>query len=335
MRMRGRLGPLWLIYLIAGAAVVAIYYLVVTLDLNPVLRVVVYCIASVSSAVAVFAGCALHRPKAMLPWLLLGLSLSVYAVADTTFYITHYLIEDTRFPALADVFYLSHYPLVVMGLVLLIRLRSPGRDVAGVLDAALLSVVAGMLSWLYLIGPRAQAESPLLTKLASLGYPMMDLAMFVVALRLILGAGRRPASFFLLSTNLLAFLTADTIYVLQQVTDTYGVGNFLDAIWLAGNLALGAAALHPTMRRVGEPSEMPDTSPGPSRIVALCVAALIAPATLVVQYARGSYSDIPVIAVACALLFVLTIARLAVLVGEQRRLAITDVLTGLRTRACC
>jgi two-component system cell cycle response regulator len=40
---------------------------------------------------------------------------------------------------------------VVIALVLLIRRRTPGRDIPGLLDAAVLAVVAAMLSWLYLI----------------------------------------------------------------------------------------------------------------------------------------------------------------------------------------
>jgi len=322
----------WAGYLAVGLVVVVAYFVARGLGAPAPAQVVLYTAVSSSSAGAVFYGCFRYRPKPMLPWLLLGFSVLIYAAADTSFYVMHYLAGDTSFPALADVLYLAHYPMAVAGLVLLIRLRSPGRDLPSLLDAALLAVVAGMLSWLYLLSPTAEAQVPMLTKLASLGYPMMDLAMFAVALRLILGAGRRPAAFFLLSTNLLAIFTADSIYVLQQLTGTYAAGNFLDAIWLAGNLALGAAALHPTMSRVGEPAPLTDPGPGPARIVALCVGALVAPATLLVEYARGQYGNIPVIAVACGLLFLLTIFRLAVLVGQQRWLAITDVLTGLRTR---
>ncbi|MGH3758389.1 diguanylate cyclase [Actinophytocola sp.] len=322
----------WAAYLAFGLLVVVAYYVALAMNAPALARVLLYSMVSTSSAIAVMYGCYRYRPKPMLPWLLLGFGELIYAAADTSFYVTHYIVGDTSYPALADVFYLSHYPMVVAGLVLLIRLRTPGRDLPGLLDAALLAVVAGMLSWLYLLTPTAQAQVPTLAKVASLAYPMMDLAMFAVALRLILGAGRRPMAFFLLSTNLLAFLAADSIYVLQQLSGTYAAGNFLDAIWLTGNLALGAAALHPTMSRVGEPTKMVDPGPGPARIVALCAAALIAPATLLVEHSRGAYHDIPVIAVACGLLFLLTIARLAVLVGQQRWLAITDVLTRLRTR---
>jgi diguanylate cyclase (GGDEF)-like protein len=323
---------LWVIYLIAGFVGVAAYYLTVTQDAPPFLRVVFYCLVSASAAVAVFYGCFRNRPSAVLPWVLLGLSQVVYAAADTSFYVFHFITGNTAYPALADVFYLAHYPLLVGGLIALIRLRTPNWDLPSLLDAMLLAVVGGMLSWLYLIAPQAQSDSPMLVKIVSVSYPILDLAMFAVALRLILGQGSRPVPFFLLSANLAAFVAADTIYVVQQLNGTYSAGNFLDAMWLAGNLALGAAALHPTMGRVSEPARAIVLGPGPVRIIALCVAVLVAPATVVIQYARGAYADIPIAACACAGLFILTITRLAGLVAEQRLLAITDVLTGLRTR---
>jgi diguanylate cyclase (GGDEF)-like protein len=322
----------WAAYLACGVVVVIAYYVALSLGAPAIVRVLLYTAVSTSSAVVVLYACYRYRPKPLAPWLFLGFGEVIYAAADTSFYVRHYIAGDPGYPALADVLYLSHYPLVVVGLVLLIRLRTPGRDLPGLLDAALIGVVAGMLSWLYLLAPTVQTQVPTLAKLASLAYPMMDLAMFAVAMRLILGAGRRPTAFYLLSANLLAFFVADSIYVLQQLTGTYAAGNFLDAVWLAGNLALGAAALHPTMRTVSEPSDTMDRAPRARRILALCAAALVAPATLLVEYARGRYADIPVIAVACGLLFLLTIARLAVVVAQQRRLAITDALTGLRTR---
>jgi diguanylate cyclase (GGDEF)-like protein len=325
-------GWAWAVYLATGLVAVVAYYVVSALDAPALARVMLYTAISASSAIAVLYGCHRYRPKPLLPWLLLGFGQVIYAAADTSFYVSHYVVGDMSYPALADLFYLSHYPLVVAGLVLLIRLRSPGRDLPGLLDAALVAVVAGMLSWLYLLAPTAQAQVPTLAKVTSLAYPMMDLAIFAVALRLMLSTGRRPVAFVLLSANLLAVLTADSVYVLQQLSGTFSAGNFLDAIWLTGNLALGAAALHPTMRQVGDAAPLPDPGPGPARIIALCAAALIAPATLLVEHSRGQYGNTPVIALACGLLFLLSIARLAVLVAQQRWLATTDVLTGLRTR---
>ena len=327
-------GRLWLAYLATGVLVVVGYYFAVHTGAPAPVRVALYCVVSLSAAVAVLVGCALNlrAGKARLPWLILGFSQVVYAVADIIFYVSHNIFGNTDFPGLADPLYLGHYPLVVVGLVLLIRRRTPGRDLANLLDAATLAVAAAMLSWLFLIAPQARADSPMLIKLVSVAYPVMDLLMFAPALRLILGQGRRPASFLLLAGNLLAIFTADTIYVTQQLNGTYQTGNFLDAIWLCGNLALGAAALHPTVGRVADRAPTQDVWLTPVRLAVLAGAALIAPATLVLQDSFGTVHDVPVIAGACAILFMLTIARLAGLVADQRRLAITDVLTGLRTR---
>lgn len=322
----------WLGYLSVGALSIVCYYLIPPDGAGVVSRVILYCLTSISAAVAVGVGVLRNRPRPRLAWSLLGASQLVYAIADSTFYVRHYLLDLPDYPSAADPFYLGHYPLVVVALVLLIRRRTPGRDLPALLDAAVLAVVAAMLSWLYLIAPQAHADLPALVKLTSVAYPVMDLAVLVVALRLMLGAGRRPRSFSLLSANLLAIFAADTIYVGQQLAGVYHSGNWLDALWLAGNLSLGAAALHPTMRWLGDPSPVGDQRLGPVRIVALCVAALVAPATLVLRGAGQSRQDLSVIAVACGLLFILAIARLAALVADQRRLAITDALTGLYTR---
>lgn len=335
-----RNGRCWLHYLLAGFALIGVYYLVPATGTPRVARVVIYCAVSASSAVVVLS-VVLHRRYTTplrqwgtqyRPWLLLGLAEVVYAAADTTFYVLHYLLDDNAYPGPADLLYLMHYPLVVVGLTLLVRRRTPGRDLPSLIDAAVLAVVAAMLSWLFLIEPQARLTTPLLVKTASLGYPVADLALLAVSLRLVLGTGSRSPSFFLLCGNMFAIFTADTIYTVQQLHGTYVAGNFLDAIWLAGNLALGAAALHPTSGRVAEAARPREHTLGPARIIALCGAALIAPATLLVLNARRDLAGVPVVAVACAVLFALTIARLAGVVAVQRRLAITDVLTGLHTR---
>jgi diguanylate cyclase (GGDEF)-like protein len=327
-------GGLWVAYLVTGTLAVAAYYFAIHLHAPPPVLVVLYCLVSSSAAVAVLVGSIRNLPagQARWPWLFLGFSQVVYASADICFYVAHNIFNDDAFPALADPLYLGHYPLVVVGLIMLIQLRTPGRDLASLLDAATVAVAAALLSWLYLIGPQARADEPFLVKLASVAYPVMDLAMFAVALRLILGPGRRPMSFVLLAVNLLAIFTADTLYVMQQLNGTYATGNFLDAIWLGGNLALGAAALHPTASRVADRASADDIGLSAPRLVMLAGAALIAPTTLLLQDSLGRLHDVPVIAAACAVLFLLAIARLAGLVADQRRLATTDVLTGLRTR---
>jgi diguanylate cyclase (GGDEF)-like protein/putative nucleotidyltransferase with HDIG domain len=321
----------WLGYLLLGCLGIGSYFVLPDSGNFVYVRLVVYLVISASAAVVVWWGIARSRPAAWLPWLLLGLSQVVYAAADSAFYIAHYVLHSSRFPSLADLLYLGHYPVLLAGLLALIRRRAP-RDVIGLLDGSILAVAAATLSWLFLIHPAAQSGGVDIATFAELAYPIMDLALLAFAARLIISTGARSMSFTFLIVNLLCICTADSVYSYQQLHGVYEAGNFLDGIWLLGNLALGAAALHPSMVRLADPAPARREGPGLARFVVLAAAALLAPGMLLFQYERHAAEDIPAIAAACAVLFVLTLGRMAGVAREQRRLAITDTLTGLSTR---
>ncbi len=331
----------WLLYLILGFCLIVGYHLVPPHGGGRAVRVVSYFLVSVCTAVAVFVGVGWFRPTPRLPWLLLAASQIMYVIAGTAIFSPHQVVGvDLRdivgvmdVPVLSIVFGLARYPLALAGLVLFIRYRTPGRDLPGLLEAGTLAVAALMLSWLYLIGPYVRGGSGRLIEATTLvGYPIMDIALLAVGLRLFLGPGRRPPACFLLMGNLGLITVADTVYGLQQLAGTYRAGNFLDGMWLAANVTLGAAALHPTMVRLAVPAPAAEQDLGGVRLAALLAAALAAPVTMMIEYSRGITHDIPVMAMACALMFLLTIARMAVLVSDQRRLAMIDPLTGLYTR---
>ncbi|GAA3358242.1 bifunctional diguanylate cyclase/phosphohydrolase [Saccharopolyspora gregorii] len=329
-RTFGGLG--WPGYPIGCALVALVYFALAGVDGTGALRIVLYCGISASAVPALLLGVRRYRPRWQLPWLLIAASQTVYFFADASFYTAHYLLGITTFPFVADVLYLSHYPLIVAGVLLLIRARAPRRDLPSLIDATVLGVAAALLSWLYLIQPLTSADESTLTTSAYVAYPVLDLALLAVGLRLLLDPGPRPPAFFLLVANLLAFLGADSIYVLQRIDGSYAAGNFLDVLWLAGNIALGAAGLHPTMAAVAQAGPGKDLNLSPLRVTMLAAASLIAPGVLVLENSRVSEGSVNAIAVACAVLFLLTLGRLVVMVSEQRRLAVTDSLTGLHTR---
>ncbi|GIH16426.1 diguanylate cyclase [Rugosimonospora africana] len=321
----------WFVYLVGGLSVVAAYCLVPGQETGRAVRVALYCLVGVSAAVALGYGLWRHRPPQWLPWLLLGVSQLMYAGADAGVRLANLAGVTVPWPVL-NLLYLSHYPLLVVGLSLLVRARIPGRDLAGLLDAGVLVVVAALPYWLYLIEPHSHHHTSLAVKAVCVGYPVMDLALLAVAVRLMLGAGRRPAAFLLLSGYLAAILTADTWYAIERLHGAHMSGRALNLVWLIGDLCLGAAALHPSMRRLGERSHTRDAGRVPLRVVALSATAFTAPVMLLVEFSNREYRDIPATAVGCALLFGLTVIRVGGLVADQRRSAITDALTGLHTR---
>src|SRR6266498_3532516 len=198
--------PAWALYLVGGAMVIMAYYLVPAVSLLPAWtpKLVLYQGLSFSAAVAILAGVQQHRPPRRRPWYLLAVSQFVYASADATFYVAHDVLHQEQFPALADLLYLSHYPILMAGLLLLVRQRTPRGDRASLIDACVIALGAGLLSWLFLIGPLASdAQRSALVKMASVAYPAADLLVFAVAVRLLVGPGTRPASYWLLSASLL------------------------------------------------------------------------------------------------------------------------------------
>src|SRR6266545_1010501 len=125
---------LWRNYIAVGA-VVALAYLVIPAPRLP-LQVVVFKVAlygSVSASAVVFmiVGVRLHRP------------------ANTL----HFLMGSQAYPTLADALYLSHYPLVIVGVLLLVRSRTRGSDLGSLLDAIIIATGLGVLSLVFLIEP--------------------------------------------------------------------------------------------------------------------------------------------------------------------------------------
>jgi two-component system, cell cycle response regulator len=327
-----RLGRrLWLAYPTAGIAGIVAYLLLPGHDAGSLARVVGYGAISVSAAVAIWYGATRHRPPARLPWLLLAAGQLAYAAADVAFFLVHQLSGEIGYPSALDLLYLGHYPLTMAAVVLLIRRRTAGRDLPGLLDAAVLAVAAGLFWWLLILCVQPHDDQSGLVRAVGLVFPAMDVVVLAAVLRLVLGRGRRPPAFGLFALGVLAAYAANTAYVFQLVRGGYQVGGLLDAVWLVGHLALGTAALHPSMTRLGEPAPAGRPVLGRVRFAALLTAVLFAPAALLYQWWRQDYADIPMTAVACAVLFGLTIARMAGLVAEQRRLAVTDGLTGLHT----
>ncbi len=330
---RGRAFPL--LYVIGGAAVLAAYYLVPSglEGTEAVWKVSLYCLLSVSAVAAIFIGIRRNRPPRPFAWYLVLLNQAIYATGDVTFYIRNDLLKITQYPSMSDVFYLLHYPILIVAVVIFIRRRSPGGDRSALIDAGVLAVTAAMLSWIFVIAPSINAPGQdTLARATSAAYPIMDVIMLAMAMWLLVGEGRRTRSFWLIGTALVLLFATDTIYALQQTAGTYRPGGFLDGMWVAYYLLIGATALDGSMVHLGEPLPAESRVPTASRFIGLGFAAVAVPAVLLIEQGRDTLDVFPVIAAGTAVLFILVILRLTGMVSEQRRIALADSLTGLPNR---
>ena len=320
------------------------YFLLPTTELQDF----AYQVPEMVAAVAVLAGVAIHRPHNRWPWLLLAAGLTLTAIGDWTWIVLDRVYGLEPFPSVADLFYLSGMGLTVAAVVWMVRGRIPGGDRAGVLDALIVAVGVGLVSWTFLMAPIAADPNAAIGEIAvALAYPMLDILMLGVLVRVVLSPGRREVSLTLIIGALAAYLASDFPYAVMTLSDAYVTGHVVDAGWLMGAVLWGAAALDPSMTRVAEPVEVTDVRLSGWRIAMLAVASLMAPAVLVAEWISGSEIHVPLIAAASVVLFLLVIARLAGVLTDLRSTlrqrqhleealahrALHDPLTGLANRS--
>ncbi len=272
-------------------------------------------LVGLSAAAAISVGVIRYRPRPVLPWFLFIVAQVVFVGGDFFYY-----TFDLTLPTPADGLYLSYYPLQVVGLLLLIRSRTPGKDRAGLLDALIITVGFALLSWVYLIAPYTHhAGDSYLSRFVSMAYPTMDVLLLAVAVRLVIGKGGRPLAFYLLTASILCLVLTDVAYGIVELTGTYNVGGGLDAGWMSAYLLWGAAALHPSMREMSQRAPVGDAALSRKRLLLLAAATLVAPATLVVnsQWPTEGF-NVPVAAGASAALFVLVLIRMFGLLSDLR-----------------
>ncbi|MBC9728001.1 bifunctional diguanylate cyclase/phosphodiesterase [Streptomyces sp. TRM68367] len=268
----------------------------------------------------ILLGVFLNRPVHRRPWLLLAAGNLSFAAGQTA-QITYiqFLQQPSPFPSIADGFYLAAYPLYAAGLLGFVHWHTGWRDRASLVDALTLTVGLALLSWLFLIDPFARLEGlTWVQKAFSIAYPLGDILVLAMLLRLLAGHGGKSRSLALLTTGTLGLLTADVAYGLIQLNGTWRTGTLVDLGWAVLYGAWAAAALDPSMRSMTQPVEWrADTGVG--RLSLLTLASLIAPTILLVQAVRGVSSNGGVIGVFSAVLFVLVLYRLAGVATTHRQ----------------
>ena len=310
--MQSRNRSFWRLYLVLGAAAVATYPLIPAGAARDGFATE---LIGLSAVLAIGIGVYLHRPRAVGAWLLLAAGQLAFVVGDFLFAYQEYVAHTSPFPSIADVCYLSGYPLLGAGLGLLIRARAPRRNWTAFIDAAAITTSLALASWLFIMSPIAHDQT--LTsagRLISLAYPLGDVLLLAIALRILVGANKRPPAYLLLGGGIVLLLVADSAYLGALQAGSYVSGGIIDLGWLASYVLFGAAALHPSMKVLSMPvlERLPRLTP--ARLALLACASIAAPAMLAVQYVRGANLEIPVVIGSSALLFLLVIARMALLV---------------------
>ena len=261
----------------------------------------------VSSVGAIFAGVLRHQPRRRLPWWFLAGGLAVFGAGDLVFNLAP---DESQVPLLADILYLSVFPLIVAGYYGFTRASLTIRDRSRMLDLLVFATVGAMALWVFAVGP--DLRSPAVTsfeKSAMAAYALGNLIVFTITVRLF-ATYQRTASVVLLAVGSAGVLTADILYGLTSLDGNYQNGGLIDIGWWVFYAAWGAAALHPSMAGLTAPVDARRGEVKTLWLALLGTAALVPPAALLVQSANGEIRDAPLIAITSGMVFIAVLVRL-------------------------
>jgi diguanylate cyclase len=306
--------------LIGGIVAVAIYLLAS----DPLFLDVFYEVVGLAAVAAILAGARTATKGA--PWRLSALGQLLFVAGDVLWVLYARVWHINPWPSWADALYLAGYPVLGAALWLLLRSRSSARRLPAFLDAAIIATAIGVLAWVYYMQPLAQDPSlSLPERLISLAYPLMDLLLLIVLVRMLLIRGARSGSMGWMVASTCLLLGADAWFTLLSTTSGYQPGDLVDGLWLLAYVFWGVAALHPST--VGEAPQHPEVAVKPSRlrIALLATAGLVLPALLWYRAAHGLDNE-PALAFGSLLVFSLIAIRMALLVREVEAKAATLVI---------
>ena len=306
----------WYAYLLGAIAATGIYFVSGHQSW-------IYNLVGLSSPVLILVAVRVHRPEPRAPWFLFALGQFLFILGDVLAYnYTRFFHTDLPYPSVADLFYLLVYPCLALGLLLLIRRRNPGRDWASFIDSLMIAIGVATVSWVFLIGPNWHAEGDLLQRLTSMAYPMMDVVLGTVAIRLAVGAGKRVPALRLILGAIVVLCITDSAYGWTLLHTPYVPGSgYLEIGWIAFYVMWGMGALHPSMRSLSERAPDAGVRITLPRLALLSGAALLPPVLLVGEVLGGQQVDIVFVLGATILLFLLVVLRMAGLIRTQEHSA--------------
>ncbi|GAA1923853.1 hypothetical protein GCM10009737_26840 [Nocardioides lentus] len=256
----GAVPPTWWRALLAvGVALLVVEFTV------PALEDVAYVAIGLLGVVGLGVGVRLNQPRHAAPWWAFVAGLSLWVVAD--------LLLALGRDGLSDAAFAAGYAPLTLGLVLLARVRTAGRDLAGLLDAVMLAL-ALTVAFLALLGWPVVASGDFSASQTAveLAFVAGDLLLLAGLVRIATSPGGWVLPMRLLAAAIALVVAADALSLALRLYGGVAEPRLPDVLYLLSYLAWGAAALHPGMLVLTERGRPQPMALGRARLGALGLA---------------------------------------------------------------
>ena len=320
----------WQTLLVAGFAVLGLHYVGHVSEGGPRLyETWFYEGLELLAALGCLARAALVQAERS-AWLFIGAALLATTSGDVLY--DFWYGGNPPFPSAADFGYLAFYPLLYVGIALLLRRRLSTFSASLWLDGLVAATAAAALGASVFVGVVLNSThgSPLVV-ITNMAYPIGDLLLLALVVFVFSVTRWRPGrAWALIAAGLVLNVVGDAVYLYQAAVGSYVEGTYIDLAWPLSVVLIALAAWQ---------------RPGRVQRVALqdramlgtpIVCGLIATGVLVAASQTPMH---PVALVLASATIVLVLARTALTFWENsqllettRREALTDSLTALANR---
>jgi hypothetical protein len=216
-----------------------------------------------TSAVFMLIGVRRFRPAGALAWYLIGGGILLNSAGVVVEQMALRWFGVRTGPSVADAFWLALYPAAIAGLGMLV-FRGTTREDFGTMMlnttiCVLLDLVVGILAWQYVVWqPMTNMTITLAYRVTVTVYPLVDLFVMSLVLRLLLSTGAKNLSMWLVVAWFLLLLPSDLGWA-----SSMRIGHsparlhqyLMEATWTASCALMGAAVWHRDLRTIGRAPE--------------------------------------------------------------------------------
>jgi diguanylate cyclase (GGDEF)-like protein len=321
---------LWQALLVTGLGVLGLHYVGHVSDGGPrVYETWVYEGLELLAALGCLARAVLIRAERT-AWFFIGAALLATTIGDILY--DFWYGGNPPFPSAADIGYLAFYPLLYVGIALLLRRRVSTFSASLWLDGLVAATAAGALASAVLVEVVVNSThgSPLVV-VTNLAYPLGDVLLLALIVFVFSVTRWQPGrAWTLIAAGLLLNTVGDAAYLYQTAVGSYTEGTVLDLVWPVSLVLIALAAWQ-------RPGRAPRVELRERALLGTpIVCGLIATGVLVAASQRPEH---PITLILASATIVLVLARTALsfrenaeLLETSRREALTDSLTGLANR---